>query len=113
LKTFRNLSLELSELLAEAQCLLNLKSELGRLPNSRFKTVMLERIEFWFRTEGGDPSEPLTVGGKGQTDPSTTDTERSVKGPGFLSKVANEVVRAEELVGSTENRVPDDDDIPF
>ena len=99
---YRKLSIALTDLLAEARALVNLKGEFGRLPNSTVKTAALKRIEDWFNAEGDE--ELRTKAGANIQLNSSTDASYSSQGVGFLS-FADESAMADS--------VPDDDDIPF
>jgi hypothetical protein len=88
---FRSLSALIETQLDEAKKLLELKSELGRLPNSVLKSRLLKRIDDWFDAEprkSGRGLEPVLSPAKG------------------FCEASPEAVK-------TPLEVPDDGDIPF
>lgn len=100
---YRKLSIALTDLLAEARALVNLRSEFGRLPNSAVKTAALERIEMWFNAKGADELGEEVAEAK-NSHKFSTDASYSSQGAGSLSFADGSAM--------TDN-VPDDDDIPF
>lgn len=98
---YRKLSIALTDLLAEAQALVNLRSEFGRLPNSTVKTAALKSIDEWFNAEG---DEIQTKANANDHETISTSVGLPPQGVGFLS-LTDESAMAD--------RVPDDDDIPF
>jgi hypothetical protein len=102
LEHYRKLSVALTDLLAEAHALVNLKSEFGRLPNSTVKTAALKRIEEWFNAEGDEKSRTKAEANI-QTD-SLTDASYSSQGVGSLSFTDGSAMA---------DGAPNDDDIPF
>lgn len=100
---YRKLSIELTDLLAEAQALVDLKAEFGRLPNSPMKMAALKAIEEWFNAAGEDTPDT----DKPKQYPTEVPTDAIIsQGAGFLSaSPADRTFMAD--------KVPDDDDIPF
>jgi len=102
---YRKLSIALTDLLAEAQALVDLKTKLGRLPNSTVKTVAMREIDEWFEATGEDTTRETVK-------PKLTDSCQSPsagsqqQGVGFLRDYFSDK-------SDMADKVPDDDDIPF
>jgi len=100
--TYRTLSIALTDLLAEAQSLLDLRAGFGRLPNSSVKTEALKSIDEWFNAKSDE-------------------TFRRKLKLTSLNKAPTNAVNSTQEVGSLSSTdgsamadmVPDDDDIPF
>jgi hypothetical protein len=98
------LSEELKSLLIEAQSLLQLKADFGRLPNGNVKSYALMAIEQWFNAENDDKTQKgkspvgyVTSGGRAGLSPEET---LEIKSPTLM------------FLNQGDN-VPDDDEIPF
>jgi len=101
---YRKLSIALTDLLAEAQALVDLKTKFGRLPNSAVKTAAMQEIDEWFEAIGEDSTEDTVKPKLDQIHRSASAGE-SQQGVDFLGVTANKVAMADN--------VPDIDDIPF
>jgi len=100
--TYRKLSIALTDLLAEAQTLVDLKAGFGRLPNSVVKTAALREIEEWFNAAGKNTLEIV----KPKQDPFSAFQDAVLpQEAGCLANSGNMPFMAD--------RASNDDDIPF
>ena len=99
---YRKLSIALTDLLAEARALINLRSEFGRLPNSAVKTAALESIEEWFNAES-DETKPTKAKANIQYSFSP-DAVKTSQGVGYLPP---------GTYPSMADRVLNDDEVPY
>jgi hypothetical protein len=99
------LSEELKSLLIEAQSLLQLKADFGRLPNGNVKSYALMAIEQWFNAENDDKTQ---LKGKSPVGYVTSDGRA-----GSSPEETLEIKSPTLMCLNQGDNVPDDDEIPF